>query len=438
MSDLQGIVANAQFPIKLQCLFEKSRYKALYGGRGGAKSWGVARVLLIKAAKEPLRILCAREFMTSMRDSVHKLLTDDLDMVAGWSQNRQDGFLLRKLPSRLANALIARMTGLDIKDNGCSLKVFRTSTLRRIRLYGEMHRFIPAWLSTVTSAHRIAQDPVSHHARQFGESKYGISRTLRVVVDLLSMHYFLRFGTRPGHFFGGIGLTVLSLGALLGLIYYHEQSVLPDAARLAAAGHLTGGCKRNESYLEGKIRVRRSVGADLAAVAQALDEIAAALARGDVPAAPTSEAPPIASVDATIATRWQQAVSAIGQQSIWEDRRGADGDGADVGEQHGFAGPVRETTTPGRWRPETYVEIPYPLHPDPVMTSILQPVAPYRNDFSILTGLAHNQANGLGDGGGDHARSAATFLTAHHPRKTSASRQRMEARCGEGARFIQW
>ena len=79
MSDLNGIVANAQFPIKLQCLFEKSRYKVLYGGRGGAKSWGVARALLIKAAKDPLRILCAREFQTSIRDSVHKLLCDQIE-----------------------------------------------------------------------------------------------------------------------------------------------------------------------------------------------------------------------------------------------------------------------------------------------------------------------------------------------------------------------
>ena len=79
MSDLQGAIANAQFPIKLQCLFEKSRYKVLYGGRGGAKSWGVARALLIKAAKEPLRILCARGFQTSIRDSVHKLLCDQIE-----------------------------------------------------------------------------------------------------------------------------------------------------------------------------------------------------------------------------------------------------------------------------------------------------------------------------------------------------------------------
>ena len=146
---------------------------------------------------------------------VGRMLNEDLDLVAGWRQNRQDALVMRKLPSRLANALIARMTGLDIKDNGCSLKVFRTSTLRRIRLYGEMHRFIPAWLSTVTSPARIAQEPVSHHARQFGESKYGISRTFRVILDLFFVYFFMRYRTRPGHFFGGLGLGLVGFGGAI-------------------------------------------------------------------------------------------------------------------------------------------------------------------------------------------------------------------------------
>lgn len=146
---------------------------------------------------------------------VHKLLADDLDMVAGWRQNRQDGFLLRKLPSRLANRLIRRVSGLAFQDLGCSLKAFRTDVIRKIRLYGEMHRFIPAWMATVTSPDRMAEEPVMHHARTKGQSKYGLSRTLRVLVDLLSIHYFLRFGTRPGHFFGGLGLLVLGAGVLM-------------------------------------------------------------------------------------------------------------------------------------------------------------------------------------------------------------------------------
>lgn len=146
---------------------------------------------------------------------VARLLREDLDLVAGWRHQRQDGLLLRKLPSRLANRLIRKVSGLEFQDLGCSLKVFRGPVLRQIRLYGEMHRFIPAWLATVTSPSRMAEEPVNHRARVAGQSKYGISRTFRVVVDLLAVHFFLRFGTRPGHFFGGLGLSVFLLGGLI-------------------------------------------------------------------------------------------------------------------------------------------------------------------------------------------------------------------------------
>lgn len=146
---------------------------------------------------------------------VARLLREDLDLVAGWRHQRQDGLLLRKLPSRLANRLIRKVSGLEFQDLGCSLKVFRGPVLKQIRLYGEMHRFIPAWLATVTSPSRMAEEPVNHRARVAGQSKYGISRTFRVVVDLLAVHFFLRFGTRPGHFFGGLGLTVFLLGGLI-------------------------------------------------------------------------------------------------------------------------------------------------------------------------------------------------------------------------------
>lgn len=146
---------------------------------------------------------------------VARLLADDLDLVAGWRRQRQDGFVLRRLPSMLANRLIRRVSGLAFQDLGCSLKAFRAPVLRQVRLYGEMHRFIPAWLATVTAPERMAEVPVRHHARQQGQSKYGLSRSFRVVVDLLAVHFFLRFGTRPGHFFGGIGLVALTLGGLM-------------------------------------------------------------------------------------------------------------------------------------------------------------------------------------------------------------------------------
>ena len=150
---------------------------------------------------------------------VARLLGEDLDLVAGWRQHREDGFLLRKLPSRIANRVIRRATGLRFHDLGCSLKAFRGSVVREVRLYGEMHRFIPAWLATVTSPDRMAEVPVSHHGRARGKSKYGLSRTFRVIIDLLAVYFFLRYRARPGHFFGSIGLAVLTAGlAILGYL----------------------------------------------------------------------------------------------------------------------------------------------------------------------------------------------------------------------------
>jgi glycosyltransferase involved in cell wall biosynthesis len=150
---------------------------------------------------------------------VHKLLNEPYDLVAGWRKNRQDGFALRKFPSMLANRLIRRITSLRFQDLGCSLKAFRAPVLRQVRLYGEMHRFIPAWMATVTSPDRMAEVAVSHHARTAGESKYGISRTFRVLVDLLAVYFFLNFGSRPGHFFGALGLAVGAAGtAILGYL----------------------------------------------------------------------------------------------------------------------------------------------------------------------------------------------------------------------------
>ncbi len=150
---------------------------------------------------------------------VAKLLEEDKDLVAGWRSKRQDAMFLRKIPSRIANRLIRKATKLEFHDLGCSLKAFRTSVLREIRLFGEMHRFIPAWLATVTSPERMAEVPVRHRGRERGASKYGISRTFRVVVDLLAVYFFLRFRARPGHFFGVAGLLVIAAGvAILGYL----------------------------------------------------------------------------------------------------------------------------------------------------------------------------------------------------------------------------
>jgi glycosyltransferase involved in cell wall biosynthesis len=146
---------------------------------------------------------------------VNRLLDEDLDLVSGWRKNRQDAVIMRKIPSRIANKLIRSITGVELHDYGCSLKVFRAEVVKNIRLYGEMHRFIPAWLATYTAPSRIAEEVVSHHARARGVSKYGISRTFRVIIDLLVVYFFMRFSARPGHFFGMVGLGLGGAGGLL-------------------------------------------------------------------------------------------------------------------------------------------------------------------------------------------------------------------------------
>lgn len=144
-----------------------------------------------------------------------RLEEEGLDLVVGWRKNRKDGFILRRLPSILANRLIGRVTGVRLHDYGCSLKVYRTSVLRSVRLYGEMHRFIPAWFAAATAPGRIAEEVVNHRPRVAGKSKYGLGRTFRVLLDLLSVHFFMRYWARPGHFFGSIGLAFGGVGALI-------------------------------------------------------------------------------------------------------------------------------------------------------------------------------------------------------------------------------
>ena len=146
---------------------------------------------------------------------VQGLQERNLDLLVGWRQNRQDTLVLRKIPSKIANKLIAKVTGIYLHDYGCSLKVYRASVVKKIRLYGEMHRFIPAWIATVTPISRIGEQVVTHHKRLSGESKYGISRTFRVIIDLLFIWFFMRYRARPGHFFGGIGLILCFLGLLV-------------------------------------------------------------------------------------------------------------------------------------------------------------------------------------------------------------------------------
>lgn len=143
---------------------------------------------------------------------VHKL-REGYDLVSGWRHQRQDAALSRLLPSLVANRLIARVTGVRLHDYGCSLKAYRREVVTDMNLYGELHRFLPA-LAFIEGA-RITEVKVNHHARQFGRSKYGIDRTFRVLMDLLTVWFMKRFLTRPMHVFGFWGLLALGGGGVM-------------------------------------------------------------------------------------------------------------------------------------------------------------------------------------------------------------------------------
>ena len=143
------------------------------------------------------------------------LKREDWDVVAGNRKNRKDGMFLRKIPSKIANALIRRMTGVYIKDYGCTLKVFRREIAEELNLYGELHRFIPV-IAKMQGA-KITQIDVKHHPRKFGKSKYGIGRTFRVLSDLVLMLFFRRYIQKPMHLFGTIGFISLGLGVIINL-----------------------------------------------------------------------------------------------------------------------------------------------------------------------------------------------------------------------------
>ena len=143
-------------------------------------------------------------------------MTPGVDVVSGWRRDRKDTFLNRRLPSILANALISKITGVHLHDYGCTLKAYRREVIKNIRLYGEMHRFIPALASWVGG--QVEEVVVGHNARQFGSSKYGISRTFRVVLDLITVKFLLRYSQGPMQFFGKIG-GFLGLPGLLLLLF---------------------------------------------------------------------------------------------------------------------------------------------------------------------------------------------------------------------------
>lgn len=136
------------------------------------------------------------------------------DVVSGWRSDRKDTFITRRIPSLLANALISSLTGVHLHDYGCTLKAYRREVLDGINLYGEMHRFVPALASQVGA--KVAEIPVRHHPRRFGTSKYGISRTLRVILDLMTVKFLLAYSTKPIQLFGKWGMYTLLAGLCSG------------------------------------------------------------------------------------------------------------------------------------------------------------------------------------------------------------------------------
>jgi len=139
-------------------------------------------------------------------------IREGYDVVSGWRKNRKDAAISRKLPSKIANWLIGKITGVRIHDYGCTLKAYRSDVIKRVRLYGELHRFIPALASTVTSVDKIIEIPVNHRPRRFGKSKYGISRTFKVLSDLFFIWFLKKFMQKPIHFFGILGLILFTVG----------------------------------------------------------------------------------------------------------------------------------------------------------------------------------------------------------------------------------
>jgi len=140
-------------------------------------------------------------------------IEEGYDVVNGWRENRQDAFLMRKVPSYVANRLIARFSHVPLRDRGCSLRLFRAEVVGELHLYGELHRFIPEMVSF--AGFKMAEVPVNHRPRVAGQAKYGISRTFRVIVDLFTILFLRKYSDRPMHFFGAIGVPLGGIGGLV-------------------------------------------------------------------------------------------------------------------------------------------------------------------------------------------------------------------------------
>jgi glycosyltransferase involved in cell wall biosynthesis len=150
-------------------------------------------------------------------------LEQGYDVVSGWRRNRKDPFLNKRLPSAVANRLISWLTSVRLHDYGCTLKAYRKDILKDVRLYGEMHRFIPVYASWVGAS--ITELEVVHHPRRHGRSKYGLSRTTSIILDLITIMFLQRYSTKPIRLFGGVGMILFVLGILTGLFVLFRRII---------------------------------------------------------------------------------------------------------------------------------------------------------------------------------------------------------------------
>ena len=158
-------------------------------------------------------------------------LDEGYDLVSGWRKNRKDTYITRTLPSHMANKLISRVTGVNLHDYGCTLKAYRRDVLEGFRLYGEMHRFIPVFANSVGA--KIAEVEVNHHPRKFGKTKYGLERTLKVVLDLFTVKFLVSYSSKPIYLFGGAGLGLI-FGSGAVLIYLFVRRMLSQISVTAS------------------------------------------------------------------------------------------------------------------------------------------------------------------------------------------------------------
>jgi glycosyltransferase involved in cell wall biosynthesis len=157
-------------------------------------------------------------------------IAEGYDLVTGWRMNRQDARVTRLLPSRIANWIIGRLSGVRLHDTGATFKAYRREVLEDLQLYGELHRFIPALASW--SGASIVEIPIKHHARRHGLSKYGLSRTIRVIFDVIIVKFLLDYSTRPLHFFGRVGLLGTAAGSAIGVFLLYKKLILGQSILL--------------------------------------------------------------------------------------------------------------------------------------------------------------------------------------------------------------